>query len=237
MSRPYGKDAVTFTMPQLEIAAVTLEDAIRAQKGGADSIEVSHDLSVGGLSPDFELVQRIRDAVTLDLHVMIRPRVGNFHYNAHEIDVILDQARRLAQTGIDGVVFGAVDVNGRIDEALIQQVANAAQPKIVTLHRALDYSVEPAAALERLAGVIPRVLTGGPAATAYEARDTLAAWVRAFGKRFTFVISGGLKLAQMPEMLAQVNAQAYHFGSAARVDGAVDVAKVRALVEQLKVTS
>ncbi len=97
------------------------------------------------------------------------------------------------------------------------------------MHRALDESVEPEQALAGLVGIAPRVLTSGPAPDAWSGRSGLAKWVRAYGDHLSFVVSGGLKLEQIPEMLAMVKAQEYHFGSAARTDGAVDGAKVRLL--------
>lgn len=220
-------------MANLEIAAVTYDDAVRAQQGGADSIEISHDLSVGGLTPSFDLVRRVRDAVDIGIYVMVRPHARDFVYTGHEIDEILDDAARLAQTGITGVVFGAVTPENRLDLALIGRVAQAAAPLPVTVHRALDLSAEPELALAGLVGVVPRVLTAGPASSAWDGRHTLAQWVQRYGGNLEFVVSGGLKLEQMPEMLALVGGQTYHFGGAARTDNAVDVAKVRALKASL----
>lgn len=220
-------------MAQLEIAALTLADALAAQDGGADSIEISRDLSVGGLTPDFDLVRRIRDGVQIAVHVMIRPHARSFHYTPDEIDAILGDARRLAETGIDGVVFGALTPDRRLDIDLIRRVAAAATPLPLTVHRALDESVEPERALEALIGVVPRVLTGGPALNAWDGRAALSRWVRAYGDRLHFVVSGGLKPEHLADMLASVQAATYHFGSAARSGGAVDVVKVRALRELL----
>lgn len=216
-------------MPQLEIAALTLADALAAQDGGADSIEISRDLSVGGLTPDFDLVRRARDSVQIAVHVMIRPHARDFHYTPREIDTILEDARRLAKTGVDGVVFGALTPERRLDIELIRRVTQAAAPLPVTVHRALDESVEPEHALERLIGVAPRVLTAGPAPNAWDGRAGLSQWVRSYGDRLRFVVSGGLKPEHLAEMLATVRAHAYHFGSAARSDDAVDAAKVRVL--------
>src|SRR5664279_1366010 len=216
-------------MPNLEIAAVTFDDAIAAQDGGADSIEISRDLSVGGLTPDFEMVRRARDAVQIAVYVMLRPHARDFVYTAREIEVILDDARRLAQTGVNGVVFGALTTENHLDLALIERVARAAAPLPLTVHRALDYCAEPEKALEGLIGVAPRVLTAGPAPTAWEGRAALAKWVSDYRDRLRFVISGGLKPEQMAEMLATVRAHDYHFGSAARTGDGVDVNKVRLL--------
>jgi copper homeostasis protein len=195
-------------MPKLEIAALTLADALAAQDGGADSIEISRDLSVGGLTPDFDLVHQVRDAVNIGVNVMIRPHAETYVYSAGDIAEILDNACTLAHLGVDGVVFGALTPERRLDLALIEEVASEAIPLALTVHRALDESLEP---------------------DAWSGRFALAEWVRDHGDQFSFVVSGGLKLEQVPEMLATVKAQEYHFGSATRTNNAVDVAKVRAL--------
>ena len=216
-------------MPNLEIAALTLQDVLNAEAGGANSVEISKDLSVGGLTPDFDLVRRARDAAQLGIYVMLRPHARDFLYNAREIDEILDGARLRAQTGVQGVVFGAVTPENRLDLEVVTRVAHAAIPLSMTVHRAIDLSTEPEQALAGLVGIVPRVLTAGPAPTAWEGRAALAQWVSTYGNRLRFVVSGGLKIEHLPEMIAQVKAHEYHFGSAARTDGVVAVDKVRAL--------
>ncbi|MEO8396373.1 MAG: copper homeostasis protein CutC, partial [Chloroflexota bacterium] len=203
---------------------------------GADSIEISRDLHLDGLTPDFDLVRRTRDAVQLAVHVIIRPTARDFVYTEREVDTILDDARKLAQTGINGVVFGALTRENRLDLSLIERVAQAAAPLPLTVHRALDFSLEPEQALESVIGIAPRVLTGGPASTAWEARSILANWVSRFGDHLEFVLAGSLKLEQLADMRTRVRAPAYHFGSAARSGNSVDVNKVRALGAALRET-
>jgi copper homeostasis protein len=214
-------------MPQVEIAITTLEDALHAQEGGADSIEISYDLSVGGLTPSLDLVQRIRDSVSIRVYAIVRPHARDFVYTPAEIDTILADTTALAQTGIDGIVFGAHLPDRRLNIDLIQQVATAANGLPITLHRALDECVEPEAGLEALIGIVPRVLTSGPAATAWDGREGLKQWVEKYGNDFHFVAAGSLKLEFLAEYAAFVHAAAYHFGSAARSNGIADHEKVR----------
>ena len=221
-------------MPKLEIAATTLQDAQRAQQGGADSIEISQDLTVGGLTPPLDLVQQIRAAVTLHVHVIVRPHARDFVYTAAEIDQILADTHALAQIGIDGIVFGALTKSGTFDTALTTTVKNAAHPVPITIHRALDECINPEEALTELMGVVPRVLTSGPAANAWDGRGGLQQWVQRFGESFQFVASGGLRMDHLPTYVHIVNAHEYHFGSAARANHAVDVEKVRQLGEIIK---
>ncbi|MBZ0288777.1 MAG: hypothetical protein K8I30_14260 [Anaerolineae bacterium] len=216
-------------MPKLEIAVTSLEEAANAQAGGADSIEISYDLSVGGLTPDLDLVRAVCAAVPIDVHVIVRPHARDFCYTPDEIDLILEQTRMLASIPIRGIVFGALDANRRVDIPLMHRVVKAAAPLPITLHRALDESANPEEALQALSGVIPRVLTSGPAPTAWEGRKSLQRWVQDFGAHIEFVAAGSLTAAQLAEYAAYVQAYGYHLGSAARTNGVVDVDQVRRL--------
>ena len=213
----------------LEIAVTTLEDAVHAQQGGADSIEISDNLAVGGLTPPFDRVRQIRDMVGLRVHVIVRPHARDFVYKPGEIDQILHDTVALAKIGIDSIVFGAHTPDGRLDIDLIKGVKQAANGLAVTVHRAIDDCKEPEAALELLKPVVSRVLTSGPAPNTWEGRDGLRHWVTEFGDHFSFVASGGLKAEFLAAYIAHVRAQEYHFGSAARTAGIVDVTKVRQL--------
>jgi copper homeostasis protein len=215
----------------LEIAVTSFEDAIHAQEGGADSIEISINLVVGGLTPPLDLVRRVRDAVSLDVHVIVRPHARDFVYTPVEIEQILHDTRALAKIGIDSVVFGAQSPDGRLNIDLIKEVKQAADSVSITVHRAIDESVEPEAALEALKPVVTRILTSGPAPNTWDGRDGLRRWVADFGDDFSFVASGGLKADFLSDYITYVRAQEYHFGGAARTDEKVDSAKVQQLRE------
>jgi copper homeostasis protein len=222
----------SFAMTKLEIATTTLEDALAAQRGGADSIEISRDLSVGGLTPPLEIVQAARHALTIDIHAIVRPHARDFYYSELEMEQILRDARAFAALGV-GVVFGAHMANGQLDLALIQQVAEAARGVPVTLHRALDSCSNPDESLRALAGIIPRALTSGPAPLAWEGRDGLRRWVTEFGRDFRFVASGAITLAQLRPLADYTGVHEVHLGGAARTDGAVDASKVARLRDTL----
>ncbi|MBI1276694.1 MAG: hypothetical protein GC179_01065 [Anaerolineaceae bacterium] len=216
-------------MTTLEIAVTTVEDAVNAEAGGADSIELSYDLSVGGLTPKRDVVQAVRGAVTIPLYVILRPHAESFRYTEPQIESMLSEIDEMKKVGVSGIVFGAVDQTNRIDVSLMQRVVEAAKPLPVTLHRALDESFEPEKALEALAGIVPRVLTSGPAKTAWDGREGLKRWVERFGEQYTFVSSGSLTIEQLPEYIRYVKPDTVHLGSAARLNGVVDVNKVRQL--------
>ncbi len=220
-------------MSKLEIAITTLEDAIHAQAGGADSVEISHDLSVGGLTPSLELVRQIRDAVKIDLHVIVRPHARDFVYTPDEISVILEQTQSIAQIGITGLVFGALTADKSVDIPTTRKVVQAAGKLPVTFHRALDESRDAEAGVHALIGIVPRILTSGPAPTAWEGRESLRQWVQNYGQYFRFVAAGSLKAENLTEFARYVRAPEYHFGSAAKIDEVVNVEKVKRLREIL----
>src|SRR5258708_37239832 len=109
-------------MFRLEIIALTLEDALAAQAGGATSVEIVADRAVGGLTPSVTVVRAIRDAVTIDLNVMVRPHARSFCYDDSERDMILADTASLVRAGATTIVFGALKGRGKIDLEMMQQV-------------------------------------------------------------------------------------------------------------------
>lgn len=216
-------------MPTLEIAVTSLEDALQAERGGARSLEILRDLPSGGLTPSFKLARAIHDAVQIPLNVIIRPHARDFVYAANEIETMLRDVQQFKSIGLNSFVFGALKPDGELDIALIRRMVEAAAPTSVTVHRALDASRDPEAALESLIGVAPRVLTAGPAPTAWKGRQTVRGWVKRFGAHFEFVSSGGLTLAQLTEFVATVHPDIIHIGRAARTNDVVDPRKVQRL--------
>jgi copper homeostasis protein len=216
-------------MTTLEIAVTSVEDAIQAAAGGADSVELSYDLSVGGLTPDYEVMQAVREAIQIPMYVILRPHAESFVYSEAQIDGMMADIDEMKRVGVTGVVFGAVDETNAIDVLLMKRIVEVSKPLPVTLHRALDGSREPVKALEALVGVVPRVLTSGPAITAWDGREGLKQWIERFGNKYKFVSSGSLTHEQLPNYIQHLKPDTVHLGSAARTNGIVDAEKVQRL--------
>src|SRR5258708_28704819 len=147
-------------MEKSEIAVGSVDDAINAEAGGADSVEICRELSAGGLTPELELVRSIRGAVKVRVNVIVRPHARGFVYSETDVAEILTSAEELARAGVNGIVFGAWDIERRLNLELTQRVQSAAGNCPVTVHRALDESLEPERSLEKLAALgIARILT------------------------------------------------------------------------------
>jgi copper homeostasis protein len=220
-------------MRKLEVIALTLDDAVSAQAGGATGVEIVENLTVGGLTPSLEVVRVIRDRVTIHTRVIVRPHARSFVYSTKDTDEILSYVGELVKIGVGGVVFGALRDDSTINVPLVQQVSRAAIPLEVTLHRAIDTCREPEAALTQLVGIVQRVLTSGQCQSVWEGRETIRRWIAQHGASFTFACGGGIRAGQLPALVKAIAAPEYHVGTAARVDGVVDPAMVRALVEAI----
>ncbi len=221
-------------MAGLEIAILSVAEARTALEGGADSLEFLRDLAAGGLTPPLDELPAVRAAApALTLHIMIRPHARDFVYTSAEMDDVLAAVATAKAAGADGVVFGAHTLDGDLHLEQIAQVAAAAAPMTVTVHRALDSCRDPEGALRALVGVVGRIHTAGPAPDAWAGREVVRRWRDAYQTHFRFVSSGGLTLERLPEFVAAAGVDEYHFGAAARTGGVVDVAKVRLLRQAL----
>ncbi len=150
------------TRRTLEIASNSLASALAAQAGGADRIELFDNLAEGGTTPSFATIAIARERLSIPLFVLVRPRPGDFHYDALETELMLRDIAQCRALGCDGVVIGALDVQGNIDLPLCRELVQAAGPLQVTFHRAFDAARDLPAALEQVIGLgCQRVLTSG----------------------------------------------------------------------------
>ena len=218
-------------MRRLEIIATTLEDAIAAEAGGAQSVEVIAERSLGGLTPSVALVRAVRAAIKIDINVIIRPHARSFVYSADERKLILSDTEAMVKAGATGIVFGALNADSTVDLDFVREVAKVAAPVRTTLHRAIDECSQPEAALIVLQGVVQRVLTSGGAPDVWAGRDTIRDWVQKYGKFYTIACGGGVLQETLKDLANYTQAPEYHTGNAARTNDRVDPVKVRAFYD------
>ena len=154
-------------MTLLEICCYSVEDALIAAQHGADRIEFCAAPKEGGLTPSFGALQAVREAVTIPVHPIVRPRGGDFCYRDDEFQVLLADIARVRELGFPGVVTGVLNEDGEVDVARMAQIMRAAEGMAVTFHRAFDMCANPHQAIEILAqSGVARILTSGQQATA-----------------------------------------------------------------------
>ena len=185
--------------------------ARQAAAGGAERLELCQNLVEGGTTPDRDLLIAVRERVTLPLHVLIRPRGGDFLYRGDEIAAMLRDIATMRRLEAQGVVLGGLDAAGRVDQGLTRRLLEAARPMAVTFHRAFDFARDPGEALETLIGLgIERVLTSGQAVSAEAGSSVLAALVAQSRGRIVVLAGGGIRAESVKRLVASTGVREIH---------------------------
>lgn len=166
----------------LEVCVDSTRSAVAAAEGGADRLELCGDLIVGGITPSLALFEQVRKKVSILIHVLLRPRFGDFLYDEEELEIIKKQAALFSKAGADTLVIGCLTADGRLDCAAMSQIMEAAGTTPVNLHRAFDMCRDLDEALEdaRRLGIVS-ILTSGGRGSALEGREALDRLKRAAG--------------------------------------------------------
>ena len=199
---------------KFEICVDSVAGVRAATAAGADRVELCADLFEGGITPSLGMIRRARTVAGIGLHVIIRPRGGDFVFDDDETAAMLDDVAAARAEGADGVVVGALLPDGRIDETRTRALMAAAGPLAVTFHRAFDMTPDPVAALETLVGLgIERVLTSGQDATALEGLPLIADLVRRAGNRIVVMPGGGITERNIARIVEGARPKEIHVGA------------------------
>lgn len=213
----------------LEACVQGIASALAAEAGGADRVELCEDLAVGGVTPSAGTIAIVCRRLTIPVHVLIRPREGDFQYDDLEMAAMLhdiDVARRL---GAAGVVLGALTPDAAVDRRRTEDLLKRSRPMSVTFHKAFDATRDLPEALEALMALgVDRVLTSGGAPTAREGLTTLQSLREASAGRIAVLVGGRVALDDLPHFAA-VGISEVHAGSALGLAGKTDVRLVRRL--------
>ncbi|MGW2724659.1 copper homeostasis protein CutC [Streptomyces sp. NPDC001492] len=214
----------------LEVIALDAEDAVAAQAGGADRLELVTDMAADGLTPSVETFAGIRAAVDIDLRVMLRPADG---FAAGDVEPLVRVARELRAAGAEEFVLGFLDADGQVDLDAVKQVVAELDGCRWTFHRAIDRAADRDALRRQLDGLPGHdtYLTAGSAAGVDDGLPTLLAEAARCGEpgyEPRIMVGGGLRLEHVPQLRA-AGIDAFHIGGAARPggwDGPVSAAAV-----------
>lgn len=195
----------------LECCVDSVESAVNAQKGDADRLELCANLVIGGTTPTLALFEKVREMTDIRIHVLIRPRFGDFLYSSHEADIICQEIRNFRRMGADGVVIGALNPDGSLNIEQMKRFIDSAGSMSVTLHRAFDMCRDPFSELEHARQLgVSTILTSGQASSCLAGLSVLNRLAAAAGNDITILAGAGIDADAVKILLADTNLTAFH---------------------------
>jgi copper homeostasis protein len=233
--------------PILEVIVCSVEDAVAAECGGANRLEIISHYEAGGLTPSFDLVREITSKVKIPARVMLREREPFVVTDDVEIERLRDAARAFARLPIDGLVLGFLkETPGgarQINHDLVSSVLARAPNLKATFHRAFEELPDPIGAIGELKRhpQIDCILSGSPGGTAWAAAlDRFVKWERAARPEIRMLLGGGIDREVVKIFCKASTIRAFHAGRAVRqgekIDGVVLAEWVKELAELIKNT-
>jgi copper homeostasis protein len=223
--------------PTLEVACFSLPGLLAAVRAGAHRIELCENPSAGGTTPAYGFLKLARQATSLPVFPIIRPREGDFLYTDAEFEMMKADIKLCKSMDFEGVVLGMLTADGSIDLQRTQQLVNIAYPMEVTFHRAFDRCKEPLAALEQLINMgCNRVLTSGQKPTALQGATLIRDLVLAANHRLVVMPGGGIRADNIAQLMAETKASEFH-GAFRKVEASAMQFEVQDLDESLCFTS
>jgi copper homeostasis protein len=204
---------------KLEVVVYNIESALKALDGGADRLEICASPGEGGTTPSFGVIEVIRQNVTCDVYVMIRPRGGDFNYSRYEFHAMKRDITQYQKISVDGFVLGILTTDGRIDKVRCRELIDRARPLKVTCHRAFDMTRDPFEALEDCIEVgFERILTSGHRTKAAEGIDLIGALVERAKGRIIIMPGSGVNEGNVEEISRRTRATEFHFSATMQRD-------------------
>lgn len=200
-----------------ELCAESIDACLVAREGGADRIELCSALSEGGLTPSHGLIREAVARSGLPVHVLLRPRGGDFVYTDAEFNVMRDDLKHLRELGASGVVLGVLREDGAVDVERTRGLIDMAGPLEVTFNRAFDHAASLEDALEQIIAIgCQRVLTSGGERDVVSGGKSLAKLIEQAAGRIEIAVGGGLRLKNAAAVARTTGARHFH-GSIRRI--------------------
>ncbi|MFZ5673336.1 MAG: copper homeostasis protein CutC [Pseudomonadota bacterium] len=197
-----------------EICVDSVAGVRATRDAGAQRVELCANLLEGGTTPSLGLIRAARKIAGIGLHVIIRPRGGDFLFHDDEHEMMLTDIAAAKAEGADGVVIGLLTAEGDVDSDRTARLIAAARPMSVTFHRAFDMARDPFAALETLIGLgVDRVLTSGQEASVLEGLPLIAELIKRAGDRIIIMPGGGITARNAARIVDAARPKEMHFAA------------------------
>lgn len=197
-----------------EVVVYNIDSALRAQEGGADRIELCDNPAEGGTTPSFAMIEQVRQNISMDVYVMLRPRGGDFCYNNYEFHIMKRDLAQCQRLSVDGLVFGILNEDGSIDKKRCKELIAKARPLKVTCHRAFDMTRDPMKALEDCIEVgFDRILTSGQQLKALDGVELIANLIKKANGRIAIMPGSGVNVDSVTEIVKRTATREIHFSA------------------------
>ncbi|HXE65860.1 MAG TPA: copper homeostasis protein CutC [Rhodanobacteraceae bacterium] len=236
--------------PILEIAANSVASALAAEVGGAARAELCSALDIGGLTPSHAAIALAVERLRIPVHVLIRPRAGDFVFDDTECEVMRRDIEVCKSLGCAGVVIGVLTADGDVDVTRCRGLMDVARGMSVTFHRAFDFARDPERALEAIVSLgCDRLLTSGQAADALAGAPLIRTLIERTRGRITIMPGGGIDAHNIAAIAQTTGAREFHASAKVRIadrmrhaglggmgggDWQTDAGEVRARVKALR---
>ena len=178
----------------IEVCAESYEYALKAEKAGANRIELCKDLHLEGLTPDYESAIKTIDSLNIPVFILIRPREGDFIYSDKEFELMKQDILKFKEMGCKGIVSGILNTDRTIDIERTKQLVKLSRPIEFTFHRAFDMVTDPLKELENLIELgVDRVLTSGQKKMAFKGLKLLEELKTISKNRIKIMPGSGIK--------------------------------------------
>jgi copper homeostasis protein len=210
----------TSTAPRItvEICVDSIASALAAARGGAHRLELCASLSEGGITPSAGMIATVRSLVSIPVHVMIRPRGGDFCYSPEEFSAMKRDIAIARQLRADGIVFGILNQDASIDLARCRELLDCARPMSATFHRAFDMSRDLTQSLTDLISLgFDRLLTSGGEQKVEDAIMVIASLRSLAADHIALIIGSGVNSDNVQRLIGQTGVREVH-ASARRIE-------------------
>ena len=180
-------------MKKVEIACCNIESVINANNAGASRIELFENLADGGCTPSYGMIKKAKEISTIPIYAMIRPRAGNFCYTSEELEIMHEDIKVCLELNIDGIVFGVLTKEGKIDQAACGRLLETWKNRPATFHRAFDNSNNLENAVNSIIQLgFERILTSGGQPKAEQGLEVILELHRKYGEQISIMAGSGI---------------------------------------------
>lgn len=218
----------------LEIACFNIESCLLAQEAGADRIEFCADYSLGGITPQHHDILKAKQLLHIPLHIIIRPRGGDFNYSQNEIDVMKKDIEFCKANNINGVVFGVLTNDKKINRTINKELVDLAENMSTTFHRAIDECTDIKEAMNDIVSLgFKRVLTSGGKLTAFEGIEVLKGCQNTFGEKIIIIPGGGIRSNTIELISKETGCNEFHSAALINDKELTDRDEIKLLKERI----